>query len=289
MLQNATFREEFHSFLAVRRSGVVEPGQKSKLKESAEKRAYEVAALMTLTFLSVNKQGETCGLVEQLHRRSKSIAMLELEEGGFAFHGGGGSARMILDQKHNVKMCRSELKRFLWQRRFAGLTDILLSQKSPVASSLKNAVTQSAIRLSDAIHANAISSQLLGSVTAVEVLLGDLGDSFDTLKSRLAALLGKEATDRYQADDVFWARHRYVHKGEEVSDSSISSKSIALALLALLTYADAAQAFESKAEIVCYLDFLNSVGRLSKRILKDNKVFSLLVKSRRVRPTIAFV
>jgi hypothetical protein len=215
--------------------------------------------------------------------------MIELQDGGFSFQTGGGTGRMILDRRYNIKMSRSELKTFFQQTCFARLTAILLTQEASIGRSLKNAITQSALRLADAVHANATSSQLLGTVTAIELLLGELGDSFEVIQKRLAGLIGNDVINRYHADQIFWARHRYVHKGEDIKDHTISSNAIALALLSLLTYADAAAAFRSKPEIVQYLDFISSADRISKRWSKrDKEAFSILLKHRRRRHTFAF-
>jgi len=291
MLQNATLGEDFQSFISVKRSGRVKTRElRSSMVVAAESRAYEIAALLTLAFLYQNKLGGTCGLVEQLHRRRKSIAMLELEGGGFAFQSGGEFGQMILNERYNIRMSRAELKKLLYQRKFSGLTNVLLRQRQNLGKSLRNAVTQSALMLADSVHAVNPSSQLLGSVTAIELLLADLGDSYEKIKGRLSALVGRDLVDRYDAEMVFQTRHHFVHKGERLKARIVALRAIALALLGLLNYADTAPAFSTKSDFLHYLDFISSADRLSKKWNSDEKIaFSFLVKHKRQKHKFAFV
>lgn len=291
MLKNATFGEDFNTFLAVKRTGNIERGvRESKLVTAAKRRAYEVASLLTITCLYGNKRGETCGLVEQLHRRIETIAMLELKNGSFAYQRGGGYSRMILDWRYNFKMSRSELKKFFHQTPFAGLTAVLLTQQATIGRHLRNLIIQAAIKLADAIHANAISSQLLGAVTVIELLLGEQGDSYEVIQKRLLGLVGRNAIDRYQASQIFRDRHLYVHKGEDIKEYSVSTNAIALALLSLLIYSDTAPSFKNKLEIVQYLDFINHAGRIYKTWNdKEKAAYSTLLRHRQKQHKFAFI
>lgn len=266
LLEHTAKGEVFESYIAVKRTGrhLSNGSRDNELVRAAKNRAFSVAALLTIVFLCTNKRGETCGLVEQLHRKRKFLTMLDLQEGGFVFQGGGGHSRMILDSRFNIKMSRSELKRFLNQKNFAGLTNILLTQGRNISKSLHNTINQAAIRLADAIHSISPSSQLLGSVTAIEILLSELGDPYDVIKKRLSSLIGSDAYALHNGDNIFNARHRYVHRGDEIFEFKMSTEAIVLSILALLNYSNATTKFSSKQDLLNYLDFVISSERISK-------------------------
>lgn len=257
IVKRATFGEDFHSFISVRRTGKIEPRKNlESLMSAAEKRAHEVSALLGLCFLCDNKRTETCGLVEFLHRRNKSTAMFDLKYGEFAFTTGGGFSHMILDSRRNIRKSRTDIKKTLAQKRFQGLSSIILGSSSTVGKSIHHTVTQSLLTLSEALHAASPATQLLGAVTSIEILLSDIGNPYEIIHRRLASLAGDITVDNYDAEDVFKARHRFVHKGEKLDDEILSIKAIALGLSCLLNFANAAQSFNSKVELVQYLDFI---------------------------------
>lgn len=256
--------EEYSSYVAVKRTGQAGHGvNDNRLADAAEDRAFVVAAVLSIVFLAESRRGETCGLVQQLHRRKRDLAMLEINEGGFVYQGGGGQSRIILDRKFNIQVSRSQLKNLLRQDRYQGLANTVLIQQPELGKSLRNANVQSALRLADAVHAISYSSQLLGAVTAIEILVAEMGDSYDTIKKRLCVLIGDDAVNLYQADAIFQARHRYVHKGEEVELYDLATNAVALALQSLLNYSNASFKFRSKLEIVQYLDFVALSNRIS--------------------------
>lgn len=81
--------------------------------------------------------------------------------------------------------------------------------------------------------------------------------------SRLDALLGEDYTAQYDAKSVLKARHDYVHEGEEIEGYILPKKAIGLALSSLLRYAEVAQFFRAKDELISYLDFVSKGMKLS--------------------------
>lgn len=115
------------------------------------------------------------------------------------------------------------------------------------------------------LHSPNIATQLLGAVTAIEILLSESGDSYDDIIRRLSALLGKQALDSLAVQEIFQARHLYVHKGEEPEMfSSISSKSIGLALNTIFRYSDLALQFSTKQYIIDYLGLIDKAYRIQE-------------------------
>ncbi len=289
MLENATFSEEFNSFVAVRRTGVVEGGRSEELTKSAGARAFQIAGMLALVFLAKNDNAETCGLVEQLHRYRRTLTLLEFDDGGFVFQSGGGTSLTILDLQRCIRTKRSEIAALLKQKRFQGLASAVVPQRPKLPRSLRNAIRQAVVRLSDAVHSSTPSSRLLGAVTTLEILLNEQGDSFELTSRRVQGLLGTAAVDAFRADDVFRARHLYVHRGEEVTDEALGMHSIALALAALLRFAEVAEDFSHKAALASYLDLVEQIERVTVRDLDDGDLLSRVVRHQRSAPRLPFL
>jgi hypothetical protein len=120
-------------------------------------------------------------------------------------------------------------------------------------------------------------------VTSTEVLLThDTGSSnFDLLLQRVKTLLGSEISNRYQLEDVFKARHRVVHRGEEITDETTQLLAVALALACLLRYAEVAQHFLHKTAILDYLDWHAKADSVAENLVPaEVKAFDRALKSR---------
>jgi hypothetical protein len=273
--------EGFQSFIAIRRTGVMSFRDfRPALVKDSYARAQRIGALLGLILLAENSHGQTCCLVEQLHRRELRLGMIDIEGGGFSYQGGsGGWSNTICDPRRNHNLSRDDLKKIIFKEPFEALTAILYPQKPSVPRSLRKAVEQSAIRLADALHFASASARLLGAVTSIEILISNHGDSYDSNLQRLSALLGEGAIIQYNAKSVLRARHLYVHKGEEIEDYDLPMKAIGLALSCLLRYAEATRFFKDKDSLVEYLDFVYHGQRLSDNWNDaERKAFSELVK-----------
>ena len=268
MIEHATLEEEYQSLVVVRRSGKLGYGsESSKTLYQARSRAVQISATLALIFLAVSENGLTCGLVEQIHHKTQSIAALDINQKNFmvSIGLGGSPPRTIRDSKRNIKFSTSQLPDILKNTEFGNLASILLPHKSKCARSIRKALSASASRLSDAIHSPNIATQLLGAVTAIEILLSEPGDSYDDIVRRLSALLGKQALDTFAVQEIFQARHLYVHKGEEPEMfSSIGSKSIGLALNTIFRYSDLALQFSTKQYIIDYLGLIDKAYRIQE-------------------------
>lgn len=264
ILSRITGDEEFQSYIAVRRTGKV--GQRDArraLERKAAERAREVAGLLALVFLCSNPEWQTCGLVETLQRRHTSVAMFDLAAGAFSvtFGYGGGGDHMILDRRKNIKVRRSDLRRMFAQKRFSGLSAMVLRGKTGVHASLVRIAVAALGALADAMHAPSPATSLLGAVTSMELVLVNQGDSFDLLKRRLIALVGHTTASRYDIDAVLQSRHRFVHKGEQPVGRGIPLKGLGLGMSCLLNFASIAPSFNNKNDMAQYLEFVASGNR----------------------------
>lgn len=266
MLENATFHEEFQSFVAVRRTGIPSRGNPMEpppFLRSAKSRAYEVSALLSLVLLSRGRSKAAIGLVEQMHSRMRSLVMLDLEDGGFQFQVGVGGSLTVRSPRAVISLSRQRIREVLAEEPFAHLSNALLPQSRTLPKSLHRAITQSAVRLSESTLAVTESSRLLGAVTSIEILMAESGDSYERLHRRLAALLGTDTIESFDAETVLQARHSYVHQGDEPEDAQTSVNAIGLALSSLLRFAQTASAFATKSHLLDYLDLICAADKVA--------------------------
>lgn len=259
--------EPYDSCIAVKRTFNQKPNPTrkdfDKLKELAKRRAYEISAFLSILFLQESKNGDTCGLVEQIPRKMKNILGINLSSDGFFMTGGtAGFSRIIFSPNLNIKISQNELRKKLNKNMFKNFSEAFLSQKQAMPNSIRNAIIQSSIRLSDAIHSYSLSNQLLGAVTSIEILLSYQVESFSLLTQRTKTLVGKRYNDIFDIESVFKARHLFVHRGQEINSHQIASKSIGLAIACLLFYSNHAKQFPDKTRLIDYLDFLSKGSKL---------------------------
>lgn len=274
MMDHVTFKEEFHSFIAIKRSGPrlsdvpeeLHCDMYEQISGDPEKRASQIAALIELAVLVTRKDWMTCALVDQIHRWTKSVIKLSIEDSAYGIEiAGPRASRTILNATDNEKLSRRDLKARLGSDPIASLASVLSSQNCSISSSLYNAISESAIRLSNALHASTGADQLLGSITAIEILLTDQPERFEVIKNRVETLINRHAYSYFQTEMVLKARNSYVHQGIDPDDRSLVLKSTGLSLCCLLTYAEAAVRFRSKSSFLSYLDFL----RLGEKATSD--------------------
>lgn len=289
ILGNATLGTPFHSFIAVKRAEPRRVSQQDpadrydEIERLAARRARRIAALLSLSILANHRGWLTCGLVEQTHDTlGRTLAMVAPDVGGFYVSiGGERYSRTITDPRDLVSWSREQLQTKLHEEPVAPLTAILAPQRPRIASSLEKAVVEAAIHLTGALHQVGLAAQLLGSVTALEILVSDEADSYVQLKRRLTALIGEAAFCSFEGEDVLKARHQYVHRGVEPKAPAIALHATGLALCCLLRYAEASSVCGSRTDLLAYLDFL-AAGRRVQGFWGEAQMtaFSSLVKHR---------
>ncbi|MDC4225193.1 MAG: hypothetical protein MPW14_18140 [Candidatus Manganitrophus sp.] len=285
LMEHAGIDGEFHSFMAVCRSSPPRRLIKGKgdfvssmgLDKKARLRASQLVSALALSILAKSKTWQTCGMVEQLREGTRPLAMMCLKDGSFSLQGGSfGNARTIRSRDSIIYLSRKTLS--LLSDSYTGtLMTSLVDQNRQLGKSLHRAITESAICLSNALHSVDPANQNLGAVTAIEILIANQGDSFESIKGRILSLIGETNFNYYKGNDVLRARHLYVHKALEPSGSAIANTSLALALVCLCEYSHLAQRFKAKSEVISYLDFLIA-ARSTRGIWNDEEktAFALL-------------
>jgi len=261
LLQHATLEEKYHSMIAVTRRGPVKNDKNARLHKLGEKRASTISALLSLTLIAESSDWTTCALVEQIHRRNQSLAMLAIDIGSFSFQLGGHQSHTILGDPMTVST--AELQSKLDAPAMAPLTAVLRPQRPSLAKSLVDSTIESSIRLSDALHSPTAAGQLLGAVTSIEILISNQGDSFETTKRRIVSLIGENAFNFYDGDRILNERHLYVHRGIEPSHGTLPTKGTGFALSCILQYAQLVPNFSDRHALITYLDFLHLGNRMA--------------------------
>ncbi len=258
----------FHSHLAIRRRGSMPKGHLSSedsVRSLSSDRARGLAALLTVVFLASSLNGKTCCLEEQVHTGpSRHLLSINFNGPDLTYSSGdvGSWNYDIRIPKDVIHVSRHDVEAIFHQQPYSLLAPIITEQRVPVSSSLKKVLTQAVIRLADAIMSIEGSSQLLGAVTAIEMLLTQSNDKYESNGRRLGALLGKEVLETLDADGVFHSRHMYVHRGLKPERSDVAHRAIMLSMLAIFRYAYLAYEFNQKTALVDYLDFVSLSDRL---------------------------
>ena len=271
--ENLAFDEEFESFIAVKRSGPsrIQTKKQSHIKEIidlADKRSRQIASLLQLAFLCSGKEWRTCALVDQIRKSQNKRAVVAPEISGFAMQ---FASRSALTCVQPFTTNRRQLLAMLRKNCIRYLSSILLPQKSALNPSLQRHVFQAAIRLSDSLHDASIAGQLLGAVTSMEILLTEQ-DGFDVLERRIARLVGLREFEFFGGKQLLKDRHLYVHQGIEPIQDNLRKSSSALALLCLLRFAELTHCFDSKPDILAYLDFLCVGEKLHPKLTRQEQI-----------------
>ncbi|PAD73244.1 hypothetical protein CHH67_20355 [Paenibacillus campinasensis] len=256
------FYDDFDVYLAIKRTGIIPipDGSKPELLKKATARAYEIAALLTIVYFEWNGHKGTCGLLEQMHRYNKTIMAYNFESKGFNIHLSDPITNIIETPEDYLEFTHSEITDLLNSERYVELSTIIINYRY-ISSQLRSTVILSVLRLSSAIHSLDYSSQILGCVTAIEILFSEQGDGFGLIKKRVRALVG-QMYDSLSVEEVFNARHLFVHKGTSIDDQSIALKAIKLAIEVLIYYSKSTQkGITSKKQMSEYLDVIYTANK----------------------------
>ena len=255
ILNQASQSEEFHSFIAVRRSGRISPKDRNPIiLEKAKSRAIEVVSLLSIVLFSQSAIGRTCGLLEHFPRKSNSNAMLEFKDGGFRYQMSGDRSPIIIE---DFQVTRSYLRDVLHIAPHKYLFEVLIPQTDRISKSLRRSISQSTIMLAEALIHTDPSLQLVNSVISLEMLLSGQSEPYHILKNRIHALLNENVVRDFRVEEIINNRHLYVHQGRYVSDYHSSFEAIILAITCLLIYCEFAVQFKGKSDLLAYLDFLS--------------------------------
>lgn len=281
----------FESFLAIRRTstGDLDDDEARDLRFSGgSARANEIASVLSLVLLAHSKTASTCALADRLQIAFVSIVAVETNGGGYSQTvSTAGSGHYIgRDQKRLLRLSRQEVSSFLRHPELEALVEMLLIRSESTASSIRRAVLGACLRLSESLHASSVASRVLGAVTALEMMvLTEANTDYGTIQARVGALIGTAEADRFRLPEILRARHRYVHRGEEPEDKTLSHSAIGLALLSLLRLATLSRGFQRRDSIVEYLDFLGRLPAVESHLPDSDRAIVAALNRHRPGPS----
>lgn len=242
-------------FLAVRRTGAADDRD---THTAAFRRAHELLALVGLMVFASNPEATTVAFSGQF-RDGKLCPRAALSPGRERVEGYGvhpfAYYPMALPQGKALHMSPAMIDHEFRSLFHRDLWDMAVTRDSP----MRDTVLRAAVRIFDSIHASSFDSRLLGSVTAIEILIGDQAGGWRELKRRTRSLLGP-GEDVFRADEVWSARHDYVHQGGEVEPVA-ALLACGLATSVLFHVAALAGRCKTRAALAGYLDLLAAAQR----------------------------
>lgn len=253
--------EPADSFVAVRRAG--RPTDRDAHTD-AFARAREVLAVLSLIIFGSNPDATSIGFSGQF-RDGKLGARVALSGDGRNVIGFAVQPYvyypMAMPEGKILRVTRKGVEGQLQHLFHRDLWALATRRAPDVNRSFQAIILRAATRAFDAIHAPTFDARLLGAVTAVEILVGDQSGGWNSLKQRVRALLGK-GHEAFRADEVWSARHAYVHDGAEISPVA-ALLSCGLAASVLFHVAALAGRCKTRDALISYLDLLVAVDRTS--------------------------
>jgi hypothetical protein len=178
---------------------------------------------------------------------------------------GISGSRLQLSQVNQPpkKISFSELKTLFSEEHLCPLFKHFTTQIRKSKKSLHNALLNSAMFLVRAIHSPDLSIKISFSVTALELLFrSEENNNFKIIKNRIKTFIGDDAFSFYKCDEVFDARHKFVHDGADAESIMLPFLATGLSLLCVLQFSNALDNFKCKEEFICYLDTFKNLSRL---------------------------
>ncbi|GAA5531285.1 hypothetical protein [Herpetosiphon gulosus] len=174
----------------------------------AKERAEQLIAALAVMIFAQRADGTTIGLLEQSYSRFQFLSIFGREHGGWVHSMNGMDAARTIPGHEQIVWTRRELRQWLRNPWWYGLVASAINPVNAIPRSFRNALTQASIRLAEAFNSPTRSTQLIGAVTALEVLLSytNQGTGFSTIEQRIDALLGSSWATRLRVKDVFHAR-----------------------------------------------------------------------------------
>ncbi len=246
------FKEEAPSFdtaLLIRVGKNREPAP----REATRARARELAAILNFAVLLESECRHAVALVDRFpHVASRDLAFNISKQASVQLNWSwpGHAPSTALD---GHALSRVDLRRIFCTPPLAELATLMLSAKRTREGGLSQAARRAALHLSEAVVSSLAESRVLGGVTAIEILIGEIGMRTDRLERRIRALVGADRYASLRGKAMFDARNAYVHDGGEASEP-VAQRAIALAAEVVCKVADLVRVFRSKQQLTNYLD-----------------------------------
>lgn len=263
--------KEFDFFICVRRQVnlIGDASKISAIEAEAYNRASEISSFLTLwNLIRFSRVG--CGLIEQIHNPQRRVSSIDLSSNHYWLSNRLNKRRAVTNSSR-TKISTAVLLRDIVSSPFDGVAKAVFFTKSFKHAKL---IKRSLLHLADAILARDASFQLLGAVTAIEIILNQDKISYKQAIRRVESLVGEQAFICYRGEFVFKARHSYVHGGKVVEDLAVAKAALALASQVLMTASLVIEKFDSHEHFMEYLDFVHKAEMLREH-WKRNRVRSI--------------
>ena len=229
---------------------------------NTEKRSFEIASVISLIILARESWRFSCCLAGQVTYTPRYFNIRINTHSGLSQLKQGLLTRAFIHHIPDppIRLSRTALADLLVDSPFGDLSKIVLFRDKSVDTSFHRVLSTAATLLYETINTTIPESQLIGAVTAMEVLLAISQTRFETIQFRVRLLLGEKPYDYYGADRIFKSRHAFVHEGSQGSASDVANGMV-LAVSALAAVARIARDFPSHGAMIEYMEFMESFAK----------------------------
>lgn len=237
-----------------------------EITKTANRRAGQIAGLIYFYFLFASNLTYVISLANEIHYISGSNYRYYNSE--------GKQGETELNTKGEYRTCFAnpyfeytinELLKELNKPPYLFITEMIIKKEGKHFDTISNSL----VNFYRTSNVPSPITQLLGSVTSIELLLGDDTQKYNYIKNRVKTLLGDEVYFRFienkeiarekiktkELVGVFDKRHEVVHKAESC-DENDAFRAMNLYCFTLLGYCKIAAKFSSKVEVCLYLDLV---------------------------------
>lgn len=251
-----------HTFLVVRQMRKIEKEDKKKYRELAEQRAYQVASFIFFAFFYLSNYKYRISLDSQIYE-AKGSQIETITNYGFisSSHNNTAGEYWILLPKYPYKLSQENLLLIFNNKLFHKIFYYIQNpnKENLILSSLMNLYLTS----------NVLSpvTQLLGSVTSIEILLKD-DLKYEKVLSRIRGLLGEKIYNQLvdpkdKSKGVFELRHNVSHQGH-YCDSNDALKALKLASYVIIAYSHIIEQTD-RINLLRQLDYIEYILREKSR------------------------
>ncbi|MBV6515390.1 MAG: hypothetical protein HPKKFMNG_01029 [Planctomycetes bacterium] len=249
--------------IAVKTKGGERETQQSP--DGAIERAACIEAALVIGLLNQTRWGglSTCNL---LHRRGKRplapLTALDFDNSGFVLTTSADRLPLVTlpspTRTYTYSSLLDELKRSRWNL----LAGMLARQSTSGEAIILSDLRRASCRVVTSIFSTSAGEQIAGLMTSLEMLLSPDGN-WGTLKRRAGSLIGDLSGAETLIEDMFKARHEFVHQGKE-PNRSIPHRGLELVLVALDRVVRCTDVVTSVNQMCLYLDARIAEDALAK-------------------------
>ncbi|WP_110515687.1 hypothetical protein [Herpetosiphon llansteffanensis] len=250
------------SYLGIRQSGVIntewfdEERSNEHFMLQVTIRQQQIAGFLSIMGLIQPKDVYRCGLAHDFLEQEDHFVLYNPINQQRLSSWSGGISLETFTRSANYDILEWSYSQFEANCSNACLNSLWRSMHSNAQNSVQITLRQAVARLYKSIMATTYTDQLLGAITALEILLTNdhRRTPYKKIKERVRTILGIELTDHYALERVFESRNNYVHRGTDLVERTIPLQALGLAVATLLRYADACIGYTTKDLLLSDID-----------------------------------